>query len=202
MLSHLRPAFVMMVCLTLLTGLVYPYAITGLARALFPWQAGGSLVRDGDRVIGSALIGQSFTSDAYFHGRPSAAGKNGYDASSSGGSNLGPTSRALHDRASQAVAALKEENPGQPVPDDLVAASASGLDPDITPAGAGFQVAHVAHARGLEPARVQEVVDEVTQGRLFEVLGEPRVNVLALNMALDAKFGRPTKEGAPSVAGQ
>lgn len=185
MLRQLRPALVLLVAMTVLTGLVYPLTVTGIARAIFPWQAGGSLVERDGRVIGSALIGQSFASDRYFHGRPSAAGQ-GYDAAGSGGSNLGPTSRALIERIKADVARLRAEGVRGPVPVDLVTSSASGLDPDISPASALVQVPVVARARGLSPVVVQSLVREHVVGPSLGILGEPRVNVLALNLALDA----------------
>jgi K+-transporting ATPase ATPase C chain len=170
-----------------LTGLVYPLAMTGMARVLFSGPAGGSLVVDGaGKVRGSALIGQPFTNPAYFQGRPSAAGS-GYDATASGGSNLGPTSAKLHDRVKADVERLAKENPHAPgpVPAELVTASASGLDPHLSPAGAAWQVPRVARARGVAPERIASLVAIKTQGRTFGFLGEPTVNVLLLNLALD-----------------
>lgn len=184
MLSQIRPALMMLVVMTLLTGLAYPLAVTGIARALFPVQANGSLVYGADgRIIGSALIGQTFASDRYFHGRPSAAGE-GYDAANSSGSNLGPTSAKL-------IAAVKERasalgaTPANPAPVDLVTASGSGLDPDISPAAAAFQAARVAAVRGLDPAAVTALVRQHTEAPTLGLLGGARVNVLELNLALD-----------------
>jgi K+-transporting ATPase ATPase C chain len=201
MLKELRPAIVVLTVLTVVTGLVYPLAITGAAQVLFPWQAQGSLIEQGGKVVGSALIGQQFASDKYFHGRPSAttapdpkdASKTvpaPYNAANSGGSNLGPTSKALADRLKADVDELKVENPSRPVPVDLVTTSGSGLDPDISPEAALFQVPRVARARGLPEDRIRALVTVGTEGRLMGWLGEPRVNVLRLNLALDRGGGR------------
>ena len=197
MLHHLRPAIVLLLGFSLLTGIVYPFAITGLAQFLWPYQANGSLiVRDGS-VVGSALIGQNFTTERYFHPRPSATSEPDpkdatktiavpYAADNSAGSNLGPTAKALIDRVKDDTAKLRAENPNAPVPGDLVTTSASGLDPDISPAGADFQVPRVARARGMAEDAVRALVAAHTAARYLGVFGAPRVNVLALNLALDA----------------
>jgi K+-transporting ATPase ATPase C chain len=196
MLKEIRPAIIIFVLLTLITGL-YPLAMTAIAGVIFPKQAQGSLIEKDGKVVGSALIGQEFKDDKYFHGRPSATTAPDpadssktvpapYNAANSGGSNLGPTSKALNDRVKKAVDKLRAENPSMPVPIDLVTTSASGLDPDISPEGALFQVPRVAKARNMPEDRIRQLVTEQTQGRLAGLLGEPRVNVLALNLALDA----------------
>jgi K+-transporting ATPase ATPase C chain len=196
MLKEIRPAILILVLLTLITGLAYPLAMTAIAGVLFPNQAQGSLIEKDGRVVGSALIGQEFKDDKYFHGRPSATtapdpadstktGPAPYNASNSGGSNLGPTSKALNDRVKEDLDKLKAENPSMPVPIDLVTTSGSGLDPDISPDAALFQVPRVAKARNMPEDRIRALVSENTMGRFAGLLGEPRVNVLALNLALD-----------------
>jgi K+-transporting ATPase ATPase C chain len=186
----------------LLTGLAYPLAVTGVAQLLFPARANGSLVRDDHgAVVGSELIGQTFASAPYLQGRPSAAG-NGYDATASSGSNLGPTSKKLRDRMAGDVDRLRKENPEAPlpVPNDLVTSSASGLDPDLSPQAALWQVPRIARARQVAPDRISEVIASRIEGRDLGVLGEPRVNVLAVNLALDKQFGKAAVAPAPAVA--
>jgi K+-transporting ATPase ATPase C chain len=196
MLREIRPAVVVLVVLTLITGLVYPLVMTGIAQVIFPDQASGSLIERDSKVVGSELIGQDFTSDKYFHGRLSATTAPDpkdptksipapYNAANSGGSNLGPSNKALVDRVQADIAKLQKENPETPVPADLVTTSASGLDPDISPEAALFQVPRIAKARSLPEDRIRQLVDDATEGRFLGLLGEPRVNVLKLNVALD-----------------
>ena len=185
MLSELKPALRMTLVLAVVTGLVYPLLVTALAGVLLPYQASGSLIVRNGTVIGSELIGQSFSQARYFQPRPSAAGTTGYDPTASGGSNLGPLDRRLVERIKDTATRLRVENPARPVPVDLVTTSGSGLDPHITPAAAEFQVPRVAGARGLAAEQVRELVRHETEGRQWGILGEPRVNILRLNLALD-----------------
>jgi len=196
MLNQIRPALVMVVAMTILTGLIYPLAVTGIAESVFPDQARGSLLEANGKIVGSALIGQSFTADKYFHGRPSATTDTDpndaaktvpapYNAANSGGSNLGPTNKALVERVKDDAAKLGLPA-GTPIPADLVTTSGSGLDPDISPAAAALQVSRVAQARNRPAAEIARLVADATEGRTFGLLGEPRVNVLKLNLALDS----------------
>ena len=201
MVKELRPAIVLVVALTIITGLVYPLVMTGIAGVIFPYQSQGSVIEQDGKVVGSALIGQEFTSDKYFHGRPSAtvapdpndATKTvpaPYNAANSGGSNLGPTNKALIERVQGDVDKLKHENPSAAVPIDLVTTSGGGLDPHISPQTAYFQVPRVAKARNMPEDRVRQLVEEHVEGRTLGLLGEPRVNILALNLALDRAAAR------------
>ena len=189
MLKQIKTAVLITLVLTVLTGIIYPLAITALSQVLFPQQANGSLITANGKVIGSELLGQNFAKPEYFHPRPSAAGT-GYDATSSGGSNLGPTSPDLSKRLSADAAAFHKDNPQQtgPLPSDLITASASGLDPDISPASARVQIARVAQARGISPQQMESLVGANVQGRQLRILGEPRVNVLKLNLDLDRQY--------------
>jgi len=189
--NHLIVAIKFTLVTTIIFGLLYPLAVTGLSRLLFPKQADGSLLEKNGQVVGSRLIGQAFTSDKYFHPRPSAAGT-GYDATASSGSNLGPTNQQLVDRVKQDVTKLQQENPGVPIPADLVTSSGSGLDPDISPAAAEFQIPRIARVRGITAEALRPVIARHTQQRQWGILGEPRVNVLELNLDLDTSF--PAKQ--------
>jgi K+-transporting ATPase ATPase C chain len=189
MKKNLLIAIMMTVVTTLLLGVIYPLVVTGIAQVAFPHKAGGQLIEQNGKLIGSHIIGQPFTGPTYFHSRPSAAGT-GYDATASGGTNLGPTNKTLIARVDQDSKALQAENPGVPVPVDLVTTSASGLDPHISIAAAEFQIPRVAHARGISEAQLRRLIAAHTEGRQFGFLGEPRVNVLELNLALDAEGKR------------
>src|SRR5437868_13605168 len=189
MKKNLITAVLMTIATTILFGLVYPLVVTGLAQVIFPKQANGQLIQKDGKTIGSRIIGQGFSGPGYFHSRPSAAG-NGYDAANSGGSNLGPTNQKLIDRVKAAVVAARAENPNVPVPVDLVTASGSGLDPDISPAAAYFQVPRVARAREVSEEHLRELVTAHTQPRTIGILGEPRVNLLELKLALDQLAGK------------
>src|SRR5262245_17581295 len=193
--TQLRIAVVLTLIITVLTGLVYPLVLTGIAQLLFPHQANGSLIVQNGQVVGSELIGQNFSSDRYFQPRPSAAGESGYDATASGGSNLGPTNQKLIDQVEERATAYRRANglrPNEPVPGDAVTASGSGLDPHISPANAALQVARVAAARGVRPETVQKLIERHTEGPDFGLLGEPGVNVLRVNLALDVELPAPT----------
>lgn len=187
MKKNLITAVLMTIATTILLGVIYPLTVTGLAQVLFHDKANGQLIVQNGKVVGSRIIGQPFGTDPYFHSRPSAAG-NGYDAANSSASNLGPTNHTLIDRVNTSVAQLKTENPAQPVPIDLVTTSGSGLDPHITPAAASFQIPRVAKTRGVTEAQLQALIAKHTEGRQLGFLGEPRVNVLELNLDLDAQF--------------
>jgi K+-transporting ATPase ATPase C chain len=190
MKEHLKIAFRFTVVTTLIFGLLYPLSLTGLSQWLFPRQSNGSLLTVGSTVVGSSLIGQGFTADKYFHSRPSAAGA-GYDATASSGSNFGPTNKQLTERVHANVLKLQQENPNQPIPADLATASGSGLDPDISPASAEFQIPRIANSRNISAAQVNALVQNHLHQRQFGILGEPRVNVLELNLDLDAKYSAP-----------
>jgi len=197
-LEHLGPALRATLVTLVVTGFLYPLAVTGVAQLLFPRRASGSLVSaEGGRVVGSEILAQGFADPAYFQPRPSAAGDKGYDPMASGGSNLGPTSKKLRDQVAQAIEKLAKENPdgAGPIPVELVTASASGLDPHLSPAAALWQVPRVARARGVSEARVRVAVEDAVEGRDLGLFGEPRVNVLVLNLALDRQFGRPIATG-------
>ena len=186
MKKNLLVAVLYTVVTTVLFGIMYPLVVTGLAQVIFPRQANGELIRSGDKLVGSSLLGQPFTAPGYFWSRPSAAGTAGYDPTASGGSNLGPTNKTLIDRVTASVQTMQATNPGAPIPADLVTTSGSGLDPDISPASAEFQVPRVARERGMSEQDVRALIQEHTKGRQLGFLGEPRVNVLDLNLALDA----------------
>jgi K+-transporting ATPase ATPase C chain len=190
MKKNLITAILMTIATTVLLGILYPLLITGLAQLIFPKQANGGLINGKDGVVGSRLIGQPFSGPGYFHSRPSAAGAAGYDASASGGSNLGPTNAQLVARVNGDVAKLQAENPGTPIPADLVTTSGSGLDPNISPAAAQFQIHRVASERKIPEAEAAQLVLANTENRQWGFLGEPRVNVLELNLALDARYGK------------
>jgi K+-transporting ATPase ATPase C chain len=192
MRHQIGPAFRFMLVLTVLTGLIYPGVVTALCLILFHWQANGSMLKVQGKEIGSALIGQNFSKPEYFHPRPSAAGNDGYDATASGGSNYGPTNQKLIDRVRSSVEQFRKENPDfrRPIPADLLTASASGLDPDISPASAEAQAARVAKARGVSAEQIEQVVTEHIKGPVLGFLGEPRVNVLELNLDLDQRLPR------------
>ena len=193
----LRPALVLLLLLTLLLGVLYPLAVTGIASVAFPRQAGGSLLQRDGRIVGSALLGQAFAGERYFHGRPSGAGSGGYDAASSSGSNYGPTSKALLERIAGDTGRLGKAHPGPAIPADLLTASGSGLDPHISPAAAEYQLARVASARGLSEDQVRLKIREHSRGPALGFLGEPTVNVLTLNLALDAEDGRKQAPAGP-----
>jgi K+-transporting ATPase ATPase C chain len=198
-MKNLITAILMTIVTTVLLGVIYPLAVTGLSQVIFPDKANGSLIKRQDgTVIGSRLIGQPFSSPGYFRSRPSAAGANGYDAGASSGSNLGPTNQKLIDRVKADVEKAQAENPGRPVPVDLVTTSGSGLDPHISPAAADFQVPRVARERGISEDQLRQILAAHTEGRQFGFLGEPKVNVLELNLDLDSKKSMPAKRSEPS----